>query len=547
MSYQLLTKSQHNHETSSIYQTMATVNKLPLFTITDQYTMIEILKRPKTVRKAELGLVSFVYLMLVFTLTTAGPDDTTQALFDKARLPFGYYENYVLPNLVRYTTLFGAFLLLYFWLVPRLLKREKIFSNAFLTFLTFLGTGLIVGVADTYSRYHLYGSPLSRDATYSEDAFYSIVFRDSFTDAFILIIMVGVYIILKNLALRLLSEPDTLKPRYRTVARDSLGALGIWFISVILLLVVDAHRLLILGWGSMIPIGILVYCLAFFLFIPAALSKKKPFVAYLLRMVPSLILLFPVLLLVLAALSRDLDTALGTTFFNLICQLFITVPLAWVLFKRYARDNEELFTLKKELGQTHANVDFLRSQINPHFLFNALNTIYGTAIQEKAERTSEGIERLGDMMRFMLQENMQEKIPLVREVEYLTNYISLQKLRTDPNPTIQVQVEIQQPLHPVQIAPMLLIPFVENAFKHGISFREPSHIMISLEVKENILHFDIHNSKHDRVGSDPEMNNNGIGLPNVRQRLQLLYPGRHELMIRETAREFFVHLTLHLQ
>ena len=104
---------------------------------------------------------------------------------------------------------------------------------------------------------------------------------------------------------------------------------------------------------------------------------------------------------------------LGITVFTLF---FILAPVQWYIFKRLARNNEELFVLKKELGQTEANVDLLRSQINPHFLFNALNTLYGLAIQEKADRTSEAIEKLGSMMRFMLQENVQEKISLVRDL-----------------------------------------------------------------------------------------------------------------------------------
>ncbi|MPR37353.1 sensor histidine kinase [Salmonirosea aquatica] len=509
--------------------------------------MIELLKRPDTVRKAEVGVAAFVYLFLVFFLLTGGLGDTPKYQFDQVRLPFGYYENYLFPNLVRYTVLFGAFLLLHLRVIPRLLRREEVFSHAVFTFLIFLGMGLVLGVADTYRRYYLYGTPLAEDASYSEGAFYGIVFRDSFVDGFILIVMVAVYNILRHLALRLLAEPDSIPPRYRPVTRDGLGALAVWFASLVLLLLAQVPGELVLGWGTIIPTGTALYGLAFFRLIPASLGKKRPPLAYLLRIVLTLVASVVPLFLLLTALSNDAETALGITSFAAVCHLVITAPLAWVLFGRYARGNEELFVLKKELGQTHANVDFLRSQINPHFLFNALNTIYGTAIQEKAERTSEGIEKLGDMMRFMLQENMQEKIPLVREVEYLTNYVSLQKLRTDPNPSIRVQVEIQPPLHPVQIAPMLLIPFVENAFKHGISFREPSHIVISLEVREGTLDFDVHNSRHTRQGSDPEKDHSGIGLPNVRQRLQLLYPGRHELMIRETAREFFVHLTLRLQ
>jgi LytS/YehU family sensor histidine kinase len=146
----------------------------------------------------------------------------------------------------------------------------------------------------------------------------------------------------------------------------------------------------------------------------------------------------------------------------------------------------------------------------------------------------------------MLQENMQENISLSREIEYLNNYIILQKLRTDPNPIVKIDAGIDQQVHTVQIAPMLLIPFVENAFKHGISLREPSHIKITLEVANNTVYFDVYNTKHEKPENDPEKNKSGIGLINVKQRLQHMYPGKHELIIRETTKEFFVHLTIRL-
>jgi two-component system LytT family sensor kinase len=150
-------------------------------------------------------------------------------------------------------------------------------------------------------------------------------------------------------------------------------------------------------------------------------------------------------------------------------------------------------------------------------------------------------------MRFMLQENVQEKISLVRDLEYLNNYISLQRLRTDINPNIKIQIALQQEVSSsVQIAPMLLIPFIENAFKHGISLREESQIRISLELKESTLYFDVFNTKHVRYENDPERHSNGIGLMNVKQRLQLVYPNKHELVIRETANDYFVHLVINL-
>ena len=245
-------------------------------------------------------------------------------------------------------------------------------------------------------------------------------------------------------------------------------------------------------------------------------------------------------------LIHNEEFSLAGSFFNSAFQLFFIAPLSWVLFKRRLQGNEEIVGLQKELGRSNANLDFLRSQINPHFLFNALNTIYATAINEKAERTSEAVEQLGDMMRFMLHENMQDKISLARETEYLNNYIGLQKLRTEHNPSLKIETHIEENTGMLWIAPMLLIPFVENAFKHGISFREPSQIRIAMETKDKKLFFDVYNSKHEKPENDPEKDHSGIGLNNVKQRLQLLYPGKHELIVRETQKEFFIHLTVQL-
>ena len=232
--------------------------------------------------------------------------------------------------------------------------------------------------------------------------------------------------------------------------------------------------------------------------------------------------------------------------FHIPIQLLISTPLAWYIYKTRNATDQQIFTLQKELGKSDANLGFLKSQINPHFLFNALNTLYGTALQEKADRTGEGIQKLGDMMRFMLHENMQDKISLTRDIDYLNNYIELQKLRTSTTVDILIKTEIEEQLADLQISPMLLIPFVENAFKHGISLQSPSHIKVTLQTKAKTLYFDVNNSIHLKADGDPEKINSGIGLQNVKQRLNLLYPKKHELIIRESAKEFFVHLTLNL-
>ncbi len=324
-----------------------------------------------------------------------------------------------------------------------------------------------------------------------------------------------------------------------------------WILIITALYFLSTHILLHYYIYYVIPVAILLYLFAMYRLIPKImLKKKRRFLHFFGRV---LLLTFASCLIVLVALnlfvnSENYDFITITVMNNFLTQLLIVVPFSWSIYQgRNEKRTEEIKLLKTELGKSDANLNFLKSQINPHFLFNALNTLYGTALQENAERTGEGIQKLGDMMRFMLQENMQNKIPLSRDIDYLKNYILLQKLRTSVSPDITIQTQIEYPEKDLLIAPMLLIPFVENAFKHGISLLNPSHIKITLQTHANTLYFDVHNSIHIKAENDSEKEHSGIGLENVKQRLLLLYPGKHELIIRETAKEFFVHLTLQLE
>lgn len=224
----------------------------------------------------------------------------------------------------------------------------------------------------------------------------------------------------------------------------------------------------------------------------------------------------------------------------------VTIALSWRVYHRNEVIYQQLTSLKTALGTSNANLQYLRSQINPHFLFNALNTLYGTALMEKADKTGEGIQKLGDMMRFMLHENNQDKIALNRELDYLRNYIDLQNMRLALSPNLVIDIRIEEIAGYYEIAPMLLIPFVENAYKHGVSLQEQSWINLDLYKHDNVLHLDVRNSVHPVNANDPERDQSGTGLDNVKQRLQLVYPERHELVIRQNAREFFIHLSLTL-
>jgi len=303
-----------------------------------------------------------------------------------------------------------------------------------------------------------------------------------------------------------------------------------------------------------IPVAIMGYLYAVYFVIPKIYHKKWRGLRFLGKMILLAILSsLGILVILLFHYSFNHDRLAthdtGVPFFgNFFGQLFLVTPIAWNIFKsRQKREIAEITSLKTQLNNSDANLNFLKSQINPHFLFNALNTLYGTALQENAERTGEGIQKLGDMMRFMLQENMQNKIALSRDIDYLNSYILLQKLRTSVSPDIVIQAEIEAPAPDLLIAPMLLIPFVENAFKHGISLIHPSFIKIKLNINDTKLYFDVYNSIHTNPEQPLETELSGVGLENVKQRLGLLYPEKHELIIRETAKEFIVHLTLELE
>lgn len=500
--------------------------------------MENILERPLYFSKVEFWAVTTIFVFAVFSLSTA--DSPNKVFFDEERIPFDYYQNYFFPQLIRYTLLYLAFLLLSFNVVPRLLRKEALLLNISLIVATFLIIGLVFGITDTYSKNYLFNRYNNEKDTYDN------IFQGSFLHAFWVLLMFGLYSAIKYSGLCLLSNSEAIQSKYRMITRDGLTAFVVWMVSMFLLLVFETEGETVVFWGISGLFGILLYCYSFYSLIPKSLSKKNPFIAYVLRAVLVLVISLIPVYVVGQFLTQDGDTALGISFFNVPFQLLITVPLSWVLFKRQMQGNEELFVLKNELGRSNANLDFLRSQINPHFLFNALNTLYGTALQENSERTAQGIQMLGDMMRFMLHENHQNRILLSREVEYMRNYIELQSLRTSSSPGIIIQTKIEDVVDKEFIAPMLLIPFVENAFKHGISLKHRSWIKVTLYCKQGTLFFDVYNSIHAKREQDPEKNKSGVGLENVKQRLALLYPEKHELTIRAAAEEFFVHLTLRL-
>jgi two-component system LytT family sensor kinase len=222
----------------------------------------------------------------------------------------------------------------------------------------------------------------------------------------------------------------------------------------------------------------------------------------------------------------------GTIFTSLTFLLLSTAlkfTTDWFLNERIQRDLEN--------QRLSAELSFLRSQINPHFLFNSLNSIYSLAYQ-RSETTPEAILKLSEIMRYMLYECNDNKVPLAKELQYLQNFIDLQKIRFGNKAFIDFKLEGN--VDGQQIVPLLLIPFIENAFKHGVANNPVSPIELLIEVNEAHLHFYIHNKKHPG-NKDPL---GGIGLNNVKRRLDLLYPGKYNLNITDTQETYSCELSL---
>ena len=194
--------------------------------------------------------------------------------------------------------------------------------------------------------------------------------------------------------------------------------------------------------------------------------------------------------------------------------------------------------------QLKSELSFLRSQISPHFIFNILNSIVYLIRTKASEQAEDVTMRLSSLMRYMLYDSDQTMVPLTNELAYVENYIDLQKMRFDGNVAFDFQVNGDG--EGQMIEPMLLIPFVENAVKHGVGLVEKPFIKVQLESNEQRLHFQVKNKKgkEEQVFKD---SSSGIGLKNVRRRLELLYPNKHTLEIKEDELNFSVDLTLELK
>jgi len=289
----------------------------------------------------------------------------------------------------------------------------------------------------------------------------------------------------------------------------------------------------------------LVYTNLLFL-IPRYLNRQK-FLAYLLLMLLTCLLMTPFKSM---ALHRGGLPEFVDSFWELQAGyffMFVTVS-GFSTIGNIVVDWFSQINMRQQLENRtmQSELQFLRSQINPHFLFNTLNSLYALTLK-KSEKAPEMVIKLSDMMRYMLYECNEKKVRLTQELQYLQNYISLEKLRQGEAITIELDV-IGDP-EDKYIVPLLLIPFLENAFKHSLpnSLTEPRYVKMQLAFHTEMLFFRIVNNK--AIVSHPAEvipAVGGIGLENVNRRLQLLYPKSYELNVMNLPTEYSVTLRLPL-
>ena len=291
---------------------------------------------------------------------------------------------------------------------------------------------------------------------------------------------------------------------------------------------------------------VLVYFNLYYL-IPNYLSQKTIF-TYLGLMVLSVVILTPIMSIALYFLYSNAPIYQENIIFNqhniFLFNLFVigSSSIVKILndWLKHERDKKEL-----ETQTMQSELKFLKSQINPHFLFNTLNSLYALTLK-KSDSAPEIVIKLSEMMRYMLYECNERNVPLRKEVQYIQNYLDLERLRQGNH--VQIDFDLHGQIKDQQIAPLMFMPFLENSFKHGLNNQiTDGFVKIKLQVDQNKVDLNIENSKPT---TKPVQNHakpsGGIGLVNVRRRLDLIYPKQYHLNVRDNPNTYQVQLKLDL-
>jgi two-component system LytT family sensor kinase len=290
------------------------------------------------------------------------------------------------------------------------------------------------------------------------------------------------------------------------------------------------------------------YYITIYFIVPHFLKKKK-YVFFVLLSVA--LIAFSALLRAMVSMQMSLHVfitipppAFGPLYLDSLVNIFIWVEL-FIMGKMIADriyNQQQLALLEKE--RVKHELDFLKAQINPHALFNSLNSIYGHI--DKSNQTARNILlKFSGLLRYQLYDCSEDKISLEKEIEYIRNYISFQQIRKEENLIVDTDIEIDQYSH--RIAPLLLVVLIENAFKFVSNFTDKDNkIDISITAKEDLFTFKICNTTEHRQALSAILNPGGIGIVNLKRRLELLYPDKHEIAFKQELDYYEATLALQL-
>jgi two-component system, LytTR family, sensor kinase len=491
-------------------------------------------------KQYELFFAIAIFLLLLANNTPFGGTKVQIMLFRQHEVEYSFFFHTLIPFLLTHVLPLVLLIAINIWLLPQYLHTQKQFiALPVAAVMCWLLLCMAFTIAFFYKGFYL-------TATLPSEDIWQRLGQRALGKASLMIVTYLLYCSVRELIIQWVNQEHPKRP-FRIMLCNKIMATA--FIYTGVLFAGFISRVFSDGVGIiyvfiLLPVIIIIFINVYGLF-PYRDKMQIPLHKYwfILLIAPVLLSIFSTIILDIMSSSRSwLQLAILT-----LMTLLLAIPVSWLVYSQQKNKLGVLLQLQKDLGNTTADLAFLRSQINPHFLFNTLNTLYGTALQENAGRTAEGVQRLGDMMRFMLHENHRRQIPLKRELEYLNNYISLQQLRIATSKDISIETDIYTCSYEHLIAPMLLVPFVENAYKHGIRLTAPSFIKINFYCDEKGIYLDVVNSLHPKKIQEGMPHHSGVGLQNVKDRLQLAYADKYTLQIQEDDTAFTVHLHIQLK
>ena len=308
----------------------------------------------------------------------------------------------------------------------------------------------------------------------------------------------------------------------------------------------DGPFLIVAAFG--IFMNLIIFYVTAFLLVPKLLRLKKT---------NALVILLLVGFISITLLESFIDYHYFTKLFSskrpsflvyffqntLVGFFILLVALSYALLKYWVYNEKLKRVLLEEKLSTE--MAFLKSKINPHFLFNVLNSFYAKSLKHNVPELADGIVKLAELMRYMVYETNEDKVLIEKEIHHLKNFIQVNELRMSEEDDVRIKFETIGDIKSVKISPMLLIPFVENSIKHGIDPQHKSVINIFIEIKQRKLYFKVVNTVHKTV-KDIVDSSSGFGLDNLKKRLLVLYPNTHTIETKIKDGNFISLLILEL-